>query len=231
MDAKRNIFSALGCGIIFLLFNLICFISRTNYTTNFFISLAFGNLSFLVFGAILAISSKKKHIHLTYTYHRLTVIYVMVAVILNLLFIWFGLENARVNIAFNAIAAGILIAVIFWAMAADADTEKKTEERMEKINYHMNLCDLVRPLRDSGKSLKVNKKIEALYDAVANSQINADNSLVYQRDQQVAEAVRFVQGMLAGNPEDEIVMAEINKIIAMVEERNEFVKNTKARGV
>lgn len=231
MKFLKKFYSFIAFAILFGIFNLVCFLSRTDYTTSFYISVGFANLSLLLCFLTAVFSFAKRQINLIYSYYYLTSIYEIIAVVLNLLFIWFGLENIRVNIILNAIVAAVFLMLIFWSLAADADTNQKAKEHTQKLNYHYDMCDAVRPLRERGSSIKLNKKLEALYDAVANSQINVDNESVYQRDQGIIDAARYIDGLLSENAAEEKIIAEINKAISLVDERNEYVKNQYMRGV
>lgn len=227
----RKFYSFIAFAILFGIFNLICFLSRTDYTTNFYISVGFGNFSLFLCFLISIFSFAKRQINLIYSYYYLTSIYEIIAVVLNLLFIWFELENIRTNIILNAIVAAVFLMLIFWSLAADADTNRKAKEHTQRLNYHYDMCDAVRPLRNRGNSIKLNKKLDALYDAVMNSQINVDNESVYLHDQKIIDAVRYIDGLLSEGTAEEKIISEINKAISIVDERNEYVNNQNMRGV
>ena len=231
MKFLKKFYSFLAFAVLFGIFNLVCFLSRTEYTTSFYISVGFGNFSLLLCFLTAAFSFAKRQINLVYSYYYLTSIYEIIAVVLNLFFIWFELENIRVNIIVNAIIAAVFLMLIFWSLAADADTNQKAKEHTQKLNYHYDMCDAVRPLRDCGNNIKVNKKIEAFYDAVVNSQINTNDGSVYQKDQRIMDTARYIGGLLSENATDEKILAELTKAIALVEERNEYIKNLYMRGV
>ena len=230
MSFLKKFYSFVAFAVLFGIFNLICFISRTEYTTSFYICLAFGNFSLLLCALTAIFSFAKRQKNLVYSYYYLTSIYEIIAVILNLIFVWTELENLRVNVAINSVLAAIFLILIFWSLAADADTNQKAKERTQKLNYHYDMCDTVRVLRGRGNGIKVNKKIEAFYDAVSNSQINADNESVYHRDRQIIEAARYIDGLLLENAPDEKIVLEITKAITLVDERNEYIKNMYIRG-
>lgn len=231
MRFLKKFYSFVAFIILFGIFNLVCFLSRTDYTNSFYISVAFGNFSLLLCFLTAIFSFAKRQINLIYSYYLLTSVYEITAVILNLLFILFSLENIRVNIILNAIVAGVFLMLIFWSLAADADTNQKAAEHTQKLNYHYDMCDIVRPLRNRGKSTTLNKKLEALYDAVVSSQINVNNESVYQRDQRIIDSARYIDGLLSENADEEKIIAEINKTISIIDERNEYVKNQYMRGV
>lgn len=231
MRFLKKFYSFIAFAILFGIFNLICFLSRIEYTTSFYISVGFGNFSLLLCFLTAVFSFSKRQINLIYSYYYLTSIYEIIAVVLNLLFIWFGLENIRVNIILNAIIAAVFLMLIFRSLAADADTNQKAKEHTKKLNYHYDMSDAVRPLRERGSSIRLNKKLEVLCDAVANSQINVDKGSVYQRDQRIIDAARYIDGLLSENAAEEKIIAEINKAISLVDERNEYVKNQYMRGV
>ena len=231
MKFLKKFYSFLAFAVLFGIFNLVCFLSRTDYTTSFYISVGFGNFSLLLCFLTAAFSFAKRQINLVYSYYYLTSIYEIIAIVLNLFFIWFELENIRVNIIINAIIAAVFLMLIFWSLAADADTNQKAKEHTEKLNYHYDMRDAVRPLCGRGNNTKVNKKIEAFYDAVANSQINTNNDSVYQKDQRIMDAARYIDGLLSENVMDEKLLAELTKAIALVDERNEYIKNLYMRGV
>lgn len=231
MKFLRKFYSFIVFGILFGIFNLICFLPRTDYTTSFYISIGFGNFSLLLCFLTAIFSFAKRQINLIYSYYYLTSIYELIAVALNLFFIWFGLENIRVNIILNAIITAVFLMLIFWSLAADADTSQKAKGHTQKLNYHYDMCDAVCPLRDRGNSIKLNKKLEALYDAVANSQINVDNESVFHHDQRIIDNARYIDSLLSENAAEEKIIAEINKTISLVDERNEYIKNQYMRGV
>lgn len=231
MKFLKKFYSFLAFAVLFGIFNIVCFLSRTEYTTSFYISVGFGNFSLLLCFLTAVFSFAKRQVYLVYSYYYLTSIYEIIAVVLNLFFIWFQLENIRVNIIINAIIAAVFLMLIFWSLAADADTNQKAKEHTAKLNYHYDMCDAVRPLRDRGNNIKVNKKIEAFYDAVTNLQINTNNGSVYQKDQRIMDAARYIDGLLSENATDEKILAELTKAIALVDERNEYIKNLYMRGV
>ena len=231
MKFLRGLYSYLAFFVLAGLFNLLCFISRDVYTTSFYISVGFGNFSLLLCLLTAMFSSAKRQIALIYSYYYLTSIYEIIAVALNLIFIWCGLENNRVNIAINSVVACIFIALILWSLAADADTNLQAKKHTASVNYHYDMVEYVLPLRNKGKNIKTNKKLEALYDAVANSQINTDNADVYDRDQRIISKAKEINEMIIDGVSDDEIIQCVNITIQLVEERNSYVQRTYMRGV
>ncbi len=220
-------YSFLSAALVLFLFCLIAFLITEEYTLNFFISFGFGCLAMV---CVAVCSMVKRQGGLAYSYCIVTTAYVLVASVLNLCFIGARMESTRVNIILNAIIAVAFLVFVFQLLAAGDDSDIEIRDA-KKRNYHYDMCAAVAPLRERGNTPKMNKKIEALYDAVSNSQININSEIVFMRDREIMDAVAQIDRMLTENSSAEEIFPALEKAISLVERRNEFVKNLYMRGL
>lgn len=228
----KKLYALISFLIMAALFNLLCFMTRDIYTDSFYVSVAFGNGSLLL-GLLVETfgSMKKKREFMSYSYYAIITVYQIVAIAANLLFVWFGLESVRANILINCVITGVSLLLVFWLLAGDADSAKQAKEHTKKLNYNYDMRDAVRPLLDRGSSIRANKRLEAFYEAVANSQLNVDREDLYEKDQAILEEARRIDRMLVEGVDEEQLIRSVNKAISLVDARNEYVKNSYMRGV
>ncbi len=230
MKFLKKAYSFIAFLILIAVFNLLCFIVRDDYTTSFYISVGFGNFSLLLCVLTAFVNQFRKEKLLGHSYYLLTGIYELIATILNILFVWFGLENTTVNIVINVIISAIFLCLIFWSLSADADTAIQTKQHREQLDYHYDLSEQAQKLKNKGNSLKLNKKLEAFSDAVENSQIYKGNADVYNKDDQISSQIKFVLELLASKADEGRIINEINLGIEMVEQRDAMIQNLLRRG-
>ena len=222
---KRITWTSLIFVLLTFIFNLIAFWFIEDKSTSFWVSIAFGNLSILMYAfSSLLMGRKNKYIYLSFQNGFAISGYYAISTILNLCFILFGLQNHSINLFVNLLLLAIFLVVLFTFYAANADTVAQLEyDKKERVAYY-NLQERAKRLLDKSNSRQLNKKIESMYDKICSCQINRSVN-VNDLDSLIVRELDVLYEKLSLIETDESIIAQIDKIINLIGERNDRIIN------
>lgn len=224
--------SSFWTGAIFVLltiiFNIVSFWFIEDYTTSFWVSVAFGNASIVMFAlTMFAINKKGKDVYLDYQNDMVIGGYYILCNILNICFILFRMQNTKVNLFVNILLLAIYLVVLFIFLGSNANTRAQIEyDKQERDAFYL-LKEKAELLLDKNPNRQVNKKIEYLYDRICSCQINRAAN-VADMDEQILSELNTLSTIVRSENADAII-SKITAILDMIEERDRRIRNSLAR--
>lgn len=211
------------------IFDMLCFWCVDEYTTSFYISIAFGNTSILVYAlSTLLMAKKGKYIYLSFQDGFIIGSYTIICVILNLLFALCRMNNVKANIITNALILAVYLIFLFIMFANTAAITAQLEHDRKERNAFYELKDRAERLLNRGENFQINKKIESLYDKICSCQINRTVD-VSSYDSQILTALSDLDVSLQEGDGQEIISRKITKIIVLIDDRNRQITNSLKR--
>jgi len=224
MKIKKNYWLLICFIILSTLFNLICFWTVNDYTTCFYISIVFGNLSILMYTMAFCVMKNKKYIYLNMQNPFIANTYYFISTILNFIFILCQLQNVKFNIVINIIILAAFLIIFFSVFAANSHSIQLTEIQKDQINNFYNIKDISQSLLNKGKNFIMNKKLENLYDNISSSQIIENDNIKHLNDQ-IFNNLEFIRLKLISNENEDEIYKLINNTNDIIEQRNIILSN------
>lgn len=220
MNIKKFIFSCAVFLVIAGVFNMLCFWLVDEYTTSYYISIAFANSSIGVYAlSSLLMSKKGKYVYLSFQDAIIIGGYSFVSILLNLLFALFKMNNVKVNIIINVLILSVYLIALFIFFANTAAITVQSEYDRTERNAYYSFKDKAEGLLGKGYSPYINKQLEFMYDKISSCQINRTTD-VRDVDDKIMKALAQLQDKLENQAENRVVMETINKVNRAVDERN-----------
>lgn len=209
--------------LLTFIFNLISFWFIDDKSKSFWISIFFGNFSILMYAfSSILMGRKSKYIYLNFQNGITISGYYIISTILNLCFILFDLQNHKVNLFVNLLLLAIFLIILFTFFAANSDTVAQLEyDKNERIAFY-NLQEKAKRLLDKADSRQLNKKIESMYDKICSCQINRSIN-VNELDMTIEKELDILYQKLSLVETDENIIVQINKIMNLIDERNDRI--------
>ncbi len=228
MKRKSSFWTGAIFVLLTIIFNIISFWFIEDYTSSFWVSVAFGNASIVMFAlAIFAINKKGKDVYLDYQNDMVIGGYYILCNILNICFILFRMQNTKVNLFVNILLLAIYLVVLFIFFGANTNTRAQIEyDKQERDAFYL-LKEKAELLLDKNPNRQVNKKIEYLYDRICSCQINRAAN-VEDMDEQILSGLNELSSIVCSEDTDAIV-SKISSILDMIEERDKRIKNSLMR--
>lgn len=228
MKRKSSFWTGAIFVLLTIIFNIISFWFIEDYTSSFWVSVAFGNASIVMFAlAIFAINKKGKDVYLDYQNDMVIGGYYILCNILNICFILFRMQNTKVNLFVNILLLAIYLVVLFIFFGANTNTRVQIEYDKQKRDAFYLLKEKAELLLDKNPNRQVNKKIEYLYDRICSCQINRAAN-VEDMDEQILSGLNELSSIVCSEDTDAIV-SKISSILDMIEERDKRIKNSLMR--
>ncbi len=228
MKRKSSFWTGAIFVLLTIIFNIISFWFIEDYTSSFWVSVAFGNASIVMFAlAIFAINKKGKDVYLDYQNDMVIGGYYILCNILNICFILFRMQNTKVNLFVNILLLAIYLVVLFIFFGANTKTRAQIEYDKQKRDAFYLLKEKAELLLDKNPNRQVNKKIEYLYDRICSCQINRAAN-VEDMDEQILSGLNELSSIVCSEDTDAIV-SKISSILDMIEERDKRIKNSLMR--
>lgn len=224
MNFLRKFWLLLCFILLTIIFNLSCFLMVDNYTTCFYISIAFGNLSILMYAMSFCIVINKKYTYLSMSNPFVGIGYYLSSTILNFIFILCQLQNSTLNIFINILILTIFLILFFSIFSANIHSVQLTEKQKKQVNNHDNLKEYAQILLNKGKSFVMNKKIENLYDNLCSSEI-VENENVNQLNSYIIANLALIKEKLEKNDNEDNIFEIINNTNDLIETRNKIILN------
>lgn len=229
MKVKSIIWTSMAFVVFAGIFDMLCFWCVNEYTTSFYISVAFGNASILVYAlSTLLMAKKGKYIYLSLQDGLIIGSYTIICVILNLLFALCRMDNIKANIITNAVILAIYLIFVFTIFASTTTITAQLERDKAERSAFYQLKEKAERLLNCGGSFQLNKKIESLYDKICSCQINRTKG-VSAIDAQISLELDDLFGVLDGNCEQYIIEKKIEKIKILIDDRNRQITNSLRR--
>lgn len=228
MKRKSSFWTGAIFVLLTIIFNIVSFWFIEDYTTSFWVSVAFGNASIVMFAlASFAINKKGKDVYLDYQNDMVIGGYYILCNILNICFILFKMQNTKVNLFVNILLLAIYLVVLFIFFGANANTRAQIEyDKQERDAFYL-LKEKAELLLDKNPNRQVNKKIEYLYDRICSCQINRAAN-VADMDEQILSGLNALSTIVRSDDADAII-SKITSILDMIEERDRRIRNSLAR--
>ena len=225
MNLRKILWTSAAFLVIAGVFDMLCFWCVAEYTTSFYISVAFGNISLLVYAlASLLMAKKGKYIYLSFQDGFIIGGYTGVCVILNLCFALCKMNDAKINIITNIIILAIYLVVLFLVFANTAMITAQLADDRRELNAYYKLKDKAERLLGKGINLQANKRIESMYDKICSCQINrtVDVSAI---DAQILSGLTELEISLEEGSDQTTISSKIAKVIELVDDRNRQITN------
>lgn len=211
------------------IFDMLCFWCVPEYTTSFYISVAFGNASILVYAlSTLLMAKKGKYIYLSFQDGFIIGSYTVICVILNLLFALCRMNSVKANIITNVLILAAYLIFLFIIFANTAAITAQLEYDKKERNAFYELKDKAETLLNRGGSVQLNKKIESLYDKICSCQINRTTD-VSAFDVQILSGLNDLAVSLEEGDSQDSITRKITKIMVLIDDRNRQILNTLKR--
>lgn len=225
MNIKKILWTSAAFLIIAGVFDMLCFWLVDEYTTSFYISVAFGNASILVYAlSSLLMARKGKYIYLSFQDGVTIGIYTVICVILNLCFALCKMNNVKANIITNVIILAIYLVFLFLVFANTAAITAQLEHDRKERNAYYDIKDKAERLLGKGVNLQANKRIESMYDKICSCQINRTVD-VSSIDSHILSALTELEISLEEGDNQEAISRTITKVMALVDDRNRQITN------
>ena len=225
MNLKKTLWISAAFIIIAGAFDMLCFWLVPEYTTSFYISIAFGNASILVYAlSSLLMAKKGKYVYLSFQDGFIIGIYTVICVILNLCFALCRMNHVQANVITNVLLLAIYAVFLFIVFANTATITAQLEHDRLERNAYYDLKDKAERLLGKGTNTQINKRIESLYDKICSCQINrvVDVSSI---DSQILSELTELNINLEEGVNQEIILQKITKAMALIEQRNTQIMN------
>lgn len=225
MNPKKIIWLSLVFVILAGIFDMLCFWLVTEYTTSFYISIAFGNASILVYAlSSLLMAKKGKYAYLSFQDGFIIGSYTVICVILNLCFALCRMNHVQANVITNVLLLAIYAIFLFIVFANTAAITAQLEYDRKERNAYYDLKDKAERLLGKGNSIQLNKRIESMYDKICSCQINRAVDVSGIDAQILSELTDLEIGLEDGATAD-VVSGKISKIMVLIEDRNRKIVN------
>ena len=229
MNIKKVLWTSLIFVIIAGIFNMLSFWLIDDYTTSFCISIGFANGSILVFAlSSLLMAQRGRYIYLSVQNSFIIGSYSIIAMILNLCFVLFKMNNVKVNIIVNVIILAGYLIFLFVIFAANTHSTAQLEHDRKERNAYYDLKDKAESLLNISSDWALNKKIESMYDKICSCQINRSVD-VSDIDQRILEKLNEIAVSLELSEAQENILRRISKVIILVDDRNKRIMNNLKR--
>lgn len=225
MNVKKIIWSSLAFVVLAGVFDMLCFWLVDEYTTSFWISVAFLNGSILVLTlSSLLMAKKGKYIYLSFQDGFIISSYTGICVILNLCFALCRMNNVQANVIVNVIILAIYLIFLFIVFANTAAITAQLEHDRKERNAYYDLKDKAERLLGKGNSIQLNKRIESMYDKICSCQINraVDVSAI---DAQILSELTELEIELEEGDAGDVITRKITKVMVLIEDRNRQITN------
>ena len=225
MNLKKILWTSAAFLVIAGVFDLLCFWCVDTYTTSFYISVAFGNVSILVYMlASLLMAKKGKYIYLSFQDGFIIGIYTITCVILNLCFALCKMNDVKTNLITNIIVLAIYLVFLLIVFANTAVITAQLEHDKRERNAYYVLKDKAEGLLGKGSNSQVNKRIESMYDKICSCQINRTVD-VASIDSQMLSILTELESSLEQGDDQETISRKIIKVMVLVDDRNRKITN------
>lgn len=229
MKTKYVFWTSMAFLVLAGIFDMLCFWCVPEYTTSFYISIAFGNASILVYAlSTLLMAKKGKYIYLSFQDGFIIGSYTIICVILNLLFALCRMNNVKANIITNVLILAVYLIFLFIVFANTATITAQLEYDKKERNAFYELKDKAEVLLNRGENFQINKKIESLHDKICSCQINRAVD-VSELDIQILSGLNDLAVSLNENDSQEIILRKITKIMDLIDDRNRQITNALKR--
>lgn len=229
MNVKKFIFSFGVFILIAGIFDMLCFWLVSDYTTSFYISIAFMNGSILVLAcSSLLMARKNRFIYVSLLDGSVISAYTVISTILNFCFAIFRMNDVQVNIRVNVIILVVYLIALFIVYANTSSIIEQSKHDAGERGAYYAFKDKAEELLGKGSNIRVNKHLEFLYDKICSCQINRTAN-VSDIDTRILTGLLQLQVSLEDKADETVIVNRIDNVISLVEERNRRIVNALKR--
>lgn len=222
MKVNKTLFGLIEA-IVFVVYNLIVFISTPNMTVTFWLAYAFTVLSFVSLACVIVFNrTNKDNAIYGFSIYAANIAYLVLQIIVGIIFIAFSVISVKIAIVTEVVLLSVFLVIALFLLLGKANGQKLTDDTKDKVLFMKLLSNDIAVLIDKASDTTILSRLEDLKDAIDSSDPMGHTSLALV-DQKISNKIANLSDVVSANNVIKVgdAIDEIEQILA---ERNRKCK-------